>query len=101
MSAILDMKWSYTPLGNHPVVGIANATGEMQLHKLCLGRDTERHLLSCASDEEDDSLQCTEMDRIKLGEDRLELSLDWSNALQYRYQDTNLQCRMCVYETMT
>ncbi|XP_062874174.1 diphthine methyltransferase [Trichomycterus rosablanca] len=62
--AILDLKWCHTAVSERPLLGMATAGGEIQLHKLL---DTQES--SCALE----WVLSTE-----LGPDRLALSLDWS-----------------------
>ncbi|KAI5613054.1 diphthine methyltransferase isoform X2 [Silurus asotus] len=64
--AILDLKWCHTEMCGRPLLGMATACGEIQLHAL---RDTKdgRCLLDHVSNTE-------------LGPNRLALSLDWSTG---------------------
>lgn len=63
--AILDLKWCHIPVCERPMLGMATACGEIQLHRLV---DTQQS--SCL-----EHVSSTE-----LGPDRLALSLDWSTA---------------------
>ena len=87
MPAILDIKWSHADLGGSPVVGVVNAVGEVQLHRLSLegpARGGETHGLG-SSISAGPTPHCTEIQKLRIGDDdRLALSLDWSNALQHR-----------------
>ncbi|XP_066509890.1 diphthine methyltransferase-like isoform X1 [Hoplias malabaricus] len=63
--AILDLKWCHIPVSERPILGMATANGEIQLHRLIDGQQSNslEHVLST-----------------KLGPDRLALSLDWSTG---------------------
>lgn len=65
-AAILDMKWCHVPLSGKIVLGVAAASGELQLHTLSDSQEGRRslHPLSC----------------LEVGIDRLSLSLDWSTG---------------------
>ena len=87
MAAILDIKWSHTDLGGSPVAGVVNAAGEVQLHRLSLespaGGDEAQGSGNSVS--AGPVPYCTEIQKLRIGDDdRLALSLDWSNALQHR-----------------
>ena len=101
MAAILDVKWSRAAIGGSPVVGVVNAAGEVQLHRLSLegpageeegpagkhacpaGKDEVRRTGSSVT--AGPKPHCTEIQRLRIADDdRLALSLDWSNALQHR-----------------
>ena len=96
MAAILDVKWSRDALGGSPVAGVVNAAGEVQLHRLSLqgpagdeegqaGEDEVRRTRSSVT--AGPKPHCTEIQGLRIADDdRLALSLDWSNALQHRYQ---------------
>ncbi|KAJ0019622.1 hypothetical protein NQD34_007191 [Periophthalmus magnuspinnatus] len=65
-AAILDLKWCHVPVSERPLLGLAAATGDLQLYTL---KDTQEggrrlHTLSSAV----------------VGADRLVLSLDWSTG---------------------
>ncbi|KAB5528632.1 hypothetical protein PHYPO_G00142470 [Pangasianodon hypophthalmus] len=64
--AILDLKWCHTEIYERPLLGMATACGEIQLHRL---KDTQdgRCALECVLSTE-------------LGPNRLALSLDWSTG---------------------
>ncbi|XP_029915242.1 diphthine methyltransferase isoform X2 [Myripristis murdjan] len=64
--AILDLKWCHVPLSEKPVLGMAAASGELQLYTLSVNQ--ERHY----------SLQA--LSSLEVGVDRLALSLDWSTG---------------------
>ncbi|XP_006863836.1 PREDICTED: diphthamide biosynthesis protein 7 [Chrysochloris asiatica] len=69
MAAILDMKWCHIPVTDHPILGLADAGGSLQL--LCL-MDSKNYSLQPVSS-------------LVLGERRLALSLDWSTGKMGRY----------------
>ncbi|KAL7836824.1 hypothetical protein AOLI_G00281080 [Acnodon oligacanthus] len=63
--AILDLKWCHVPVSERPVLGMATANGEIQLHTLI------------------DAQQGSCLERVmstELGPDRLALSMDWSTG---------------------
>ncbi|KAL4660793.1 diphthine methyltransferase isoform X1 [Arapaima gigas] len=64
--AVLDIKWCHVPVRERPLLGVATASGELQLWRLA---DTEesRYGLELVSSTE-------------LGMERLALSLDWSTG---------------------
>ncbi|XP_056143820.1 diphthine methyltransferase [Lampris incognitus] len=64
--AILDLKWCHVPVSEKPLLGMATASGELQL--FTLGESQEAHwgLKSLTS--------------LEMGVDRLALSLDWSTG---------------------
>ncbi|KAG9261958.1 diphthine methyltransferase [Astyanax mexicanus] len=63
--AILDLKWCHIPVCERPMLGMATARGEIQLHSLVDAQQS-----SCL-----EHVSSTE-----LGPDRLALSLDWSTG---------------------
>ncbi|KAM4577655.1 diphthine methyltransferase isoform 1-T1 [Odontesthes bonariensis] len=66
-AAILDMKWCHVPVSEKPVLGMAAATGELQLYTLSEGQqEGGRSLQTLCSSE--------------VGAERLALSLDWSSG---------------------
>ncbi|XP_071338000.1 diphthine methyltransferase [Trachinotus anak] len=65
-AAILDLKWCHVPISGKALLGIAAATGELQLHSLSDGQEG-----SC-------SLQA--LSSLEVGAERLALSLDWSTG---------------------
>ncbi|KAM8865849.1 diphthine methyltransferase [Synchiropus picturatus] len=65
-AAILDMKWCHVPVSDKPVLGLAAATGELQLHALSDGQDGSQNLQPLSS--------------ALVGAERLALSLDWSSG---------------------
>ncbi|XP_072563933.1 diphthine methyltransferase isoform X2 [Paramormyrops kingsleyae] len=65
-SAILDIKWCHVPVLERPLLGMATASGELQLWKLTDTQDGPSGL---------EMTSCME-----LGPDRLALSLDWSTG---------------------
>ncbi|CAG5918226.1 unnamed protein product [Menidia menidia] len=65
-AAILDMKWCHVPLAEKPVLGVAAATGELQLYALSKSQEGRRGLQTLGS--------------VEVGAERLALSLDWSTG---------------------
>ncbi|KAM6965355.1 diphthine methyltransferase [Aplochiton taeniatus] len=65
-SAILDLKWCHVPVSERPLLGMATATGELQLHTL---KDSQKGCLALKT-----------VTSLELGADRLALSLDWSTG---------------------
>jgi len=71
--AILDLKWSFhTRAGEHPVFALADA----------LGGVTIWNLEYSSSLEVDQPPRCKILETVKMEENGLALSLDWSNALE-------------------
>lgn len=66
-AAILDLKWCHVPMSDRPVLGMAAATGEVQLYTL-----------SGSPLEGGRSLQ--PLTSLEVGAQRLSLSLDWSTG---------------------
>ncbi|XP_067087725.1 diphthine methyltransferase [Osmerus mordax] len=64
--AILDLKWCHVPVSEQPLLGMATANGELQLHTLTANKEGRCDLKPVASAD--------------VGEDRLALSLDWSTG---------------------
>ncbi|KAJ8413823.1 hypothetical protein AAFF_G00064210 [Aldrovandia affinis] len=64
--AILDIKWCHVPVSERPLLGMATATGELQLYKLI--------------DTQEGSCGLKAVSSLELGPDRLALSLDWSTG---------------------
>ncbi|XP_053336863.1 diphthine methyltransferase isoform X2 [Clarias gariepinus] len=64
--AILDLKWCHTELFERPLLGMATACGEIQLHQL--------------KDAPEGSCALGRVSSTELGPDRLALSLDWSTG---------------------
>ncbi|TRY81956.1 hypothetical protein DNTS_013401 [Danionella cerebrum] len=64
--AILDLKWCHVPVSECPVLGMATASGEIQLYRL-MDAQQGSSALECELSAE-------------LGPDRLALSLDWSTG---------------------
>ncbi|KAJ6651982.1 hypothetical protein lerEdw1_015860 [Lerista edwardsae] len=62
-AAVLDIKWCPVPIAEHPVLGVANARGEVELFRLTGSEKTCALGLLCAA---------------SLGPECLVLSLDWS-----------------------
>lgn len=65
-AAILDLKWCHVPVSERPVLGMAAATGELQLYTLSGSQDGGRSLQPLSS--------------LEVGAERLALSLDWSTG---------------------
>lgn len=65
-AAILDLKWCHVPVSERPVLGLAAATGHLQLYTLKDAQEGSRRLQSLSS--------------VEVGTDRLALSLDWSTG---------------------
>lgn len=65
-AAILDMKWCHVPLSGEPVLGMAMASGELQLYSLSNSQEGNHSLHSLSS--------------LEVGGERLALSLDWSTG---------------------
>ncbi|KAG7480491.1 hypothetical protein MATL_G00056650 [Megalops atlanticus] len=64
--AILDIKWCHVPVLERPLLGMATARGELQLHRL--------------NDTQEGSCRLEAVSGLELGPDRLALSLDWSTG---------------------
>ncbi|XP_068166266.1 diphthine methyltransferase isoform X2 [Antennarius striatus] len=65
-AAILDLKWCHVPLAGRAVLGVAAATGELQLYALSDRQVGGRSLQTLSS--------------MQVGAERLALSLDWSTG---------------------
>ncbi|XP_030647229.1 diphthine methyltransferase [Chanos chanos] len=65
--AILDLKWCHIPISDRPLLGMATASGDIQLFRL---KDTQR----------EDGCGLDKVSETELGQDRLALSLDWSTG---------------------
>ncbi|XP_035513813.1 diphthine methyltransferase isoform X2 [Morone saxatilis] len=65
-AAILDLKWCHVPVSGQAVLGVAAATGELQLYTLSDSQEGGRSLQILSS--------------FEVGVDRLALSLDWSTG---------------------
>uniref|UniRef100_A0A665UX91 Diphthamide biosynthesis 7 n=1 Tax=Echeneis naucrates TaxID=173247 RepID=A0A665UX91_ECHNA len=65
-AAILDLKWCHVPLSGKALLGIAAATGELQLYSL--------------SDSQEGSCSLQTLSSVQVGAERLALSLDWSTG---------------------
>ncbi|XP_069557622.1 diphthine methyltransferase [Brachyistius frenatus] len=65
-AAILDLKWCHVPLSDRAVLGMAAATGQLQLFTLSDGQAGGRSLQPLSS--------------LEVGAERLALSLDWSTG---------------------
>lgn len=75
-SAILDMKWCHVPVAGHPVLGVADASGSIELLRLVPSEDTWT-LQPCS--------------RLALEKQCLALSLDWSTGKAGRASDQPLK----------
>lgn len=65
-AAILDLKWCHVPVSDRAVLGMAAATGELQLYTLSHNQEGSHSLQSLCS--------------LEVGAERLALSLDWSTG---------------------
>ncbi|XP_008278842.1 diphthine methyltransferase isoform X2 [Stegastes partitus] len=65
-AAILDMKWCHMPVSERAMLGMAVATGELQLYTLSESQEGGRSLQALSS--------------LEVGAERLALSLDWSTG---------------------
>ncbi|XP_077456911.1 diphthine methyltransferase isoform X2 [Stigmatopora argus] len=65
-AAILDLKWCHVSVSGMVVLGLAAATGELQLYTL--------------SDSQEGSSNLQALNSVELGGDQLALSLDWSTG---------------------
>lgn len=65
-AAILDLKWCHVPVSERAVLGMAAATGELQLYTLSESQEGGRRLQALSS--------------LEVGVERLALSLDWSTG---------------------
>uniref|UniRef100_UPI0037E97503 diphthine methyltransferase n=1 Tax=Semicossyphus pulcher TaxID=241346 RepID=UPI0037E97503 len=65
-AAILDLKWCHVPLSGEAVLGMAAASGELQLYTLSNSQEGSRSLHPLSS--------------MEVGAERLALSLDWSTG---------------------
>ncbi|XP_051022258.1 diphthine methyltransferase [Acomys russatus] len=69
-SAILDMKWCHIPVSGHVLLGLANASGSVELLRL--------------TEDEKDSYALQPISSLTLEERCLSLSLDWSTGKSIR-----------------
>ncbi|XP_054467515.1 diphthine methyltransferase isoform X1 [Anoplopoma fimbria] len=76
-AAILDLKWCHVPLSGRGVLGMATATGELQLYTLSDSQEGGRRLHTLSS--------------LEVGAERLALSLDWSTG-RMDSSDVRLVC---------
>ncbi|CAL9708743.1 unnamed protein product [Knipowitschia caucasica] len=65
-AAILDLKWCHVAVSERPLLGLAAASGDLQLYALTEAQEGGRKLQS--------------LSRAEVGADRLVLSLDWSTG---------------------
>lgn len=65
-AAILDLKWCHVPVSERPVLGLAAATGDLQLYALKDSQESGHRLQPLSS--------------LEVGPERLVLSLDWSTG---------------------
>ncbi|XP_034027188.1 diphthine methyltransferase [Thalassophryne amazonica] len=65
-AAILDLKWCHIPVSEKALLGMAAATGELQLYTLSHSQEGRHSLQPLTS--------------LEVGTDRLALSLDWSTG---------------------
>ncbi|XP_069871286.1 diphthine methyltransferase isoform X2 [Dipodomys merriami] len=75
-SAILDMKWCHIPVGGHALLGVANASGSIELLRL-VGSEKSSYTLQPISS-------------LTVEEQGLSLSLDWSTGKSGRVSDQPL-----------
>ncbi|XP_068590379.1 diphthine methyltransferase [Cebidichthys violaceus] len=77
-AAILDLKWCHVPLSGGAVLGMAAATGELQLYTLSDSQEGGHrlHPLCC----------------VEVGAERLALSLDWSTGRMDSSSDVRVVC---------
>ncbi|KAM8886489.1 diphthine methyltransferase isoform 2-T4 [Spinachia spinachia] len=76
-AAILDLKWCHVPFPGGAVLGLAAATGDLQLHTLSNSQEGGRRLHPLCS--------------VEVGAKRLALSLDWSTG-RMDSSDVRLVC---------
>ncbi|XP_059192527.1 diphthine methyltransferase isoform X1 [Centropristis striata] len=77
-AAILDLKWCHVPVSGEAVLGLADATGQLQLYTLQHSQEGGRSLHSLCSS--------------KVGPERLALSLDWSTGRMDSSSDVRVVC---------
>ncbi|XP_029294636.1 diphthine methyltransferase isoform X3 [Cottoperca gobio] len=77
-AAILDLKWCHVPLSGEAVLGMAAATGELQLYTLSHSPEGGRSLHTLCS--------------LEVGTERLALSLDWSTGRMDSSSDVRVVC---------
>ncbi|XP_038559816.1 diphthine methyltransferase [Micropterus salmoides] len=75
--AILDLKWCHVPVSGGAVLGMAAATGELQLYTLSESQEGSRSLQALSS--------------LEVGAERLALSLDWSTGRMHS-SDVRVVC---------
>ncbi|KAM4877668.1 diphthine methyltransferase isoform 2-T2 [Thomomys bottae] len=76
-SAILDMKWCHIPVGGHALLGVANASGSIELLRLVESEKSSYILQPISS--------------LTVEEQCLSLSLDWSTGKSGRVSDQPLK----------
>eukprot|EP00064_Thunnus_orientalis_P000585 superscaffoldBa00000031_g586 len=77
-AAILDLKWCHVPVSGRAVLGMAAATGELQLYTLSDSQEGGRSLQTLSS--------------LEVGAERLALSLDWSTGRMDSSSDVRVVC---------
>ncbi|XP_067377903.1 diphthine methyltransferase isoform X1 [Channa argus] len=77
-AAILDLKWCHVPVSGKALLGMAAATGELQLFSLSDIQEGSRSLQTLSS--------------LEVGAERLALSLDWSTGRMDSSSDVRLVC---------
>ncbi|XP_057688432.1 diphthine methyltransferase isoform X1 [Corythoichthys intestinalis] len=77
-AAILDLKWCHVPISGMVVLGLAAATGELQLYTLSDCQEGGSNLQALSS--------------VELGGDQLALSLDWSTGRLDSSSDVRVVC---------
>ncbi|XP_061672049.1 diphthine methyltransferase isoform X3 [Syngnathoides biaculeatus] len=76
--AILDLKWCHVPVSGKVMLGLAAATGELQLYVF--------------SDPQEGTPNLQTLSSVELGVDKLALSLDWSTGRMDSSSDVRVVC---------
>ncbi|XP_033476154.1 diphthine methyltransferase isoform X1 [Epinephelus lanceolatus] len=77
-AAILDLKWCHVPVSGEALLGMAAATGELQLYTLSNSQEGARSLHPLCS--------------LEVGAERLALSLDWSTGRMDSSSEVRVVC---------